>query len=284
MQIIFFNNNFIEVLNKITKLSVMPNYNNENEDNIIPPNGAKYDSIDDKEPIFQNLPQGTIALLAIMILVQLLRIGETDLRNTAAWVDSSSLVAIRLKDFFQNGIGGFGALWPLIGYQFLHGGFFHLTMNSAMLLQVGPISEIGFIPGANLINYKTIPENAFGRRVKLQAAIWFILFFLSCGIFGGLGFYFLNPDSNIMLMGASGSISGVFAGYLWSAFIMAPRGHLVLKPLISSAMVFLFINVGLAAFARSIDAIPIAWESHLFGFIGGLIFYPIFYRLSRITI
>lgn len=234
-----------------------------------------------REPIFKNLPLGTLLILLIIGAIFVVRLGEPEGSNYV-WAAKAALVSGKLTQYLTQGTGGTSELWPLISYQFLHAGIFHMVMNVAMLLQVGPICEIGFIPNANLNNYSNMPKENFATKLKAKAALLFILYFLACGIIAALGFVWFNWDSPIPLVGASGSISGIFAGYLWSAFIMAPRGSQIVRPLAESAIVFLIINVGLAALVRGSDLIAIAWEAHLFGFLAGLALYPLFYRLSRI--
>lgn len=234
-----------------------------------------------REPIFKNLPPGTILILLVIGTIFVARMGEPT-GYMYPWAANAAMVSAKFTLFIENGSGGIKELWPLISYQFLHAGAFHMVMNAAMLLQVGPICEIGFIPHANLNNYANMPKAPFAEKLKAKAAFWFIAYFLVCGIIAALGFVMLNPNSSIPLVGASGAISGVFAGYLWSAFIMAPRGSTILRPLVESAVVFLVINVGLAAIVRGSDLIAIAWEAHLFGFLAGLALYPLFYRASRI--
>ncbi|KAF0109670.1 MAG: rhomboid family protein [Hyphomonadaceae bacterium] len=233
-----------------------------------------------REPIFKNLPIGTILILLVIGAIFVARIGEPE-GGTYVWAANLQLISQKIALYLTEGTGGTNELWTLISYQFLHAGRFHIVMNAAMLLQVGPICEIGFIPHANLNNYANMPRANFAQKLKMKAALLFILYFLACGIIAALGFVWLNSSSSIPLVGASGSISGIFAGYLWSAFIMAPRGSQIVRPLAESAIVFLVINVGLAALVRGSNLIAIAWEAHLFGFLAGLVLYPLFYRLSR---
>lgn len=154
-------------------------------------------------------------------------------------------------------------LTSLVSSQFLHGGQVHLLMNLAMLLQAGPIAEFGL------------------NRNKDEAAR-FMIFFLFCGIFGGLTYCWINPDSMTLAIGASGAISGVFGGFLWAAIGLARPGQAVLRPVLTSGAVFLLINVGLAWIGRVTNFLPIAWECHLGGFVAGLVFYPLFARMGRV--
>lgn len=213
-----------------------------------------------REPIFNQMPIGVAALIALIITAHLIFF----LLDPAAKTNTMAAFALSPALFAQDLAGNdwLSALKMLFGYQFLHGGTLHIVMNLAMLLQAGPIAEAGL-------------------RRNAHSTIRFILLFLLCGVGGGLAFCAFNPGSVGVTIGASGAISGVFAGFLWGAIGLARPGQAMLKPVLASAVVFLLINVGLAALARGFNFVPIAWESHLGGFVAGLILYPIFARLGR---
>lgn len=80
-----------------------------------------------------------------------------------------------------------GMLWQFVTHQFLHGSFFHLLVNMLGLWFAGRILE-------NLLG---------GRR--------FLLFYLSCGIVGGI--FQLVIDPGPILIGASGAVCGVVAAF-----------------------------------------------------------------------
>jgi membrane associated rhomboid family serine protease len=214
-----------------------------------------------REPIFNRMPVG-VALLIGLILVSHLATLLMSNQSLQILESQAGVTPASILSDFQNGRYQV-ALVALIASQFLHGGPLHLVMNLAMLLQSGPIAELGL------------------SRHRHEA-IRFILFFLVCGISGGLTYCWINPDSQITAIGASGAISGVFAGFLWAAIGLAKPGQAMLKPVLTSGAVFLLINVGLAWVGRVTNFLPIAWECHLGGFVAGLIFYPLFARLGRV--
>lgn len=74
--------------------------------------------------------------------------------------------------------------------MFLHGGWFHLISNMVALYIFG--------------------DNVEDRMGHLR----YLVFYLLCGVAAGLTHVFLNPDSPIPIVGASGAISGVLAAYL----------------------------------------------------------------------
>lgn len=82
------------------------------------------------------------------------------------------------------------AVLPLFTSMFLHGGFGHIFGNMWFL----------WIFGDNLEDYLG----------KFQ----YLFFYLATGVVAGLVHGFLNPESNLPTVGASGAISGVLGGYI----------------------------------------------------------------------
>jgi membrane associated rhomboid family serine protease len=212
-----------------------------------------------REPIFKSIPKGVGLLIAVIVAIHVgLQLAGPVATQSA--IERFGASPRLIEDAFRAGDWSqvFGML---IGHQFLHGGTLHLIMNMAMLLQAGPIAEAGL-----------------GRT--RGGAFAFIVFFLLCGIGGGVAYVWANPGSIYPTIGASGAISGVFAGFVWAVIASARPGEAMIKPAVTSALFFLLINVGLAGLARAFDFAAIAWESHLGGFITGLILYPIFFRFK----
>src|SRR5207237_2752013 len=75
--------------------------------------------------------------------------------------------------------------WPILTHQFLHGGWFHILANMWTL----------WIFGDNI-------EDKMGP-------VRFTLFYLLCGTAAGLTHLYVNPDSIVPSVGASGAIAGV---------------------------------------------------------------------------
>ncbi|MBI36091.1 MAG: rhomboid family intramembrane serine protease [Alphaproteobacteria bacterium] len=142
----------------------------------------------------------TISLLAINLFffietINLVRVGfgETLIGYT--------LLPARLfggLDLPLNAQGN-GVLFSLISYQFLHGGWQHLLFNMLFL----------WVFGDNI-------EDKLGHSR-------FILYYLVCGIAGGLLHSLVNPTSLNPTIGASGAIAGILGGYL----LLYPRARLL---------------------------------------------------------
>ncbi len=155
-----------------------------------------------------------------------------------------------------------GKLWEwatIYTSMFSHGDVLHLLGNMLFL----------YLFGNNV-------EDAMGK-------VRFFLFYLTCGTAATLAQGFMAPDSNVPLVGASGAISGVIAGYL----LLYPRANV-------RVFYWLFLFVGtlfIPAWAilglwvvEQIIALPesmktaggVAVMAHLGGFAAGLVLIPFF--------
>jgi membrane associated rhomboid family serine protease len=148
--------------------------------------------------------------------------------------------------------GGLSALaFPppltLLTYMFLHGSVWHLLGNMLFL----------WVFGDNV-------EDALGH-------VRFLLFYLLCGIAGGLLFFATQLHSTAPLIGASGAIAGVVAAYV----MLSPRVHLwvlVLRifplqlPAYWAIGSWIVMNVAFAFL--NLDS-SVAWWAHIGGLIAG---------------
>ena len=144
----------------------------------------------------------------------------------------------------------------LISSLFVHGNWAHALMNAAFILAFGaPVARF------------------FGPR--LDGAVGFFLFYLSCGVLACLGFAALHWGQNVSLLGASGAASG-----LMGAAARLIGGHGRVGPVFSQAVIgmgtgWLIVNI-IMAFAGGM-LIPgagnaaVGWEAHLAGFVVGVV-------------
>jgi membrane associated rhomboid family serine protease len=119
----------------------------------------------------------------------------------------------------------------------------------------------------------------FGDNVEdAMGHFKYLLFYLACGIFGGLMHAWMDPASQIPLIGASGAVAGVIAAYL----VLHPRVRvwvLALKaiPLRISAFfalgIWIAIQIVMVIVARmNPEAMgPTAWWAHIGGLIAGAV-------------
>lgn len=196
----------------------------------------------------RGLPPVTLTLLlAITLAFVLYLIQPAEARR---WIDYD--LAIYPFRYTEPGPYSFAhwyaAAAPLVGHAFLHGGWAHLFMNAIALVQAAPTVEWRLGPWRTLVVF------------AVSAAS------------GALAYILINPSSQMPAVGASGAICGLFAGFFlgvgrhWRQAFHDP-------PLRNGVIVFLVVNVGLAAVARLTGFLPIAWEAHLGGFIGGALAY-----------
>jgi len=150
----------------------------------------------------------------------------------------------------------FSAFYSPVTHMFLHAGWMHLSVNMGMLLAFG----------AGI-------ERALGGRKLL------LLYFAS-GLGGALAQALVYPHTEAPMIGASGAISGLFGGVLMLMYAggMMGQGYKKLLP-------FIFIWVGISVFfgffgMPGIDN-PIAWTTHVGGFVIGMMLYK---PLSRMNI
>jgi len=167
----------------------------------------------------------------------------------------------------------YGIPWPwytLITSMFLHGGFLHLGGNMLYL----------WIFGNNV-------EDAMGHAR-------FAAFYFICGIAAALSEGMMNPHSGLPMLGASGAISGVLAGYVLiypraRITVIIPLGILLYPTKISAFYVvgFWFVLQLLNVVGTTPGGPGTAWWAHVGGFIAGLVLtpmlssFPLFGRYSR---
>jgi membrane associated rhomboid family serine protease len=142
--------------------------------------------------------------------------------------------------------------FTLFSAMFMHGGWLHLIGNMLYL----------WIFGDNV-------ENDMGHGK-------FVIFYLLCGIAATFAQIFIDPQSAIPNLGASGAISGVLAAYL----VLFPRQRVrvLLFRFITSMPAFAVIGIwilfqfisGIGQIAQTEQTGGVAYAAHLGGFLAGL--------------
>jgi membrane associated rhomboid family serine protease len=157
--------------------------------------------------------------------------------------------------------------WPILTYQFLHGGWLHIIANMWTL----------WIFGDNV-------EDRMG-------SVRFAIFYLVCGSIAGLTQLLTNPDSTLPSVGASGAIAGVLGAYL----MFFPMARLIVLfpifffpfffevPAVLYLVLWFFIQLfgGTAALAGPEQVGGIAWWAHVGGFVSGMLLCRLFVRRRR---
>lgn len=152
----------------------------------------------------------------------------------------------------------------LLTSMFVHGGLLHIVSNMVFLLPFG--------------------DNVEDRLGHAR----FLAFYLLCGLAATLGFVAFNAGSSIPLVGASGAIAGVLAGYLTLHFTGIVRGFFVfiIIPIRIHIPAVIFIGYWFllqvlsssASIGQQSSAGGVAFLAHVCGFLAGLILAPLLAR------
>jgi membrane associated rhomboid family serine protease len=206
----------------------------------------------EKPPIFRKgFPTVVLVLTGAIVAVSLVQFNAS--REFEDWM--FSVAAIAGGPSFENVYRPWGDFAPYVLHTFLHGGSFHLMLNMAMLVALGPIIA-----------------QVLGKSV--YASVLFLAFFAVCAIGGGLAqmlWYAIEAQDGIAI-GASSAISGLLpaVGYIRERF----------KGAWSMSVPWIVINVVLAFLGGDIGIMSIAWAAHLGGLAAGFSF-PVFLSLSK---
>jgi membrane associated rhomboid family serine protease len=148
------------------------------------------------------------------------------------------------------------APYTLVTSLFFHSGIAHLVGNMLFL----------YVFGDNI-------EDAMG-------SVFYLLFYLCCGVMAGVAFAYSSPHTITPLVGASGAISGVCAAFL----LLYPRASIFglaagIFPIHAPAWMF----VGTWILLQVIHAFfgeqgNVAWMAHVGGIAAGLVLTPMFKR------
>jgi membrane associated rhomboid family serine protease len=195
------------------------------------------------EPMF-NLPRMTKLLVLVNLGVFLVT------EYFPSWLGDEQLYDLAFISARYSGDMDFGmaALTSPVTHLFLHAGWLHLLMNMGSLLAFG----------AGL-------ERAIGGK-KLLAL------YLASGLVGALLHLLVYPHMQIPMIGASGAVSGLFGGILMMMYYSGGMGTGYRK-----LLPFVLIWVGMAGFFGFFGVPgtdnPIAWTTHIGGFLGGMALY-----------
>jgi membrane associated rhomboid family serine protease len=134
-----------------------------------------------------------------------------------------------------------GQFWRIFTATFLHASILHIGLNMLSLFFIGPAVEL-----------------FYGK--------WrYLLIYLVSGIVGGIASYLMLPQ-DVLLVGASGSIAGVF-GALGAFFIVNRRAlGAAANAMLGQWLFWLLINV-----AFDFSQANIGWQAHLGGLVVGLL-------------
>ncbi|MCX5496930.1 rhomboid family intramembrane serine protease [Kaistia dalseonensis] len=234
-----------------------------------------------REPVF-NLPPVIIATLAVLALVHAVRTYLLTSDQDGWVLVTFAFIPIRITAPQMVGLdwpGGLaGSVWSFVTYAFLHGDWMHYGVNALWLAAFG-----------------TPLARRFGW-------LRFTLFSLAGAAAGAAAHLLLAPHSVVPLVGASAAISAQMAASARFAFSPGARlggglarydadfrPALSIMEMVRDRRVVTFLAVwfvfnllfGLIFVPPGVETGQIAWESHIGGFLAGLLLFPLFDPVSR---
>jgi membrane associated rhomboid family serine protease len=206
-----------------------------------------------RQPMF-NLPRVLIVLIVLNIAAYVLPRLLMDAQSRALLLYSWSFIPARLAVMHDFSIE---ALATFISYQFLHASIDHIAINMLTLAAIG--SAIARILGP----WRTL-----------------VLYF-GTGILAMVVQLAITPGAEQPIVGASGSIAGLFGGFI---IVMARAREMTGKvgrvwPI---AIAWVLISV-VAGFVGGPDGSSIAWIAHIGGFVAGMALMPLLMPAARAT-
>ena len=225
------------------------------------------------QPMF-NAPAVVVGLLGLLIAIHavfavLEWLGQEP--RVTWWGWALAFVPARYYGTVQGIPGGnLSAVTSFVTHTLLHHDIAHLLINGAWLLAFGAM---------------------VARRV---GALRFLALYLGSAIAGALLYIVINGNSDAVMLGASGAISGLFGGafrfffrslelrrdgYSAEETAFVPRmtlTEMATEPRVRSAIIAWVVINFVVAVATPIVGGSIAWEAHLGGFLFGLLTFALF--------
>jgi rhomboid family protein len=205
----------------------------------------------DDNPFTQPIkPVVTWCLIALNLAIFFYETGATQLA-LERMIDTFSLTPAAFTGDMP-ARGWVPAVVTLITYQFFHADIGHIVGNMIFLWVFG--DDI---------------ERALGR-------LRFLVFYLLCGIIGGLVFVFVDPHTRIELIGASGAIAGIVIAYIMLRPCAKITVLLAVIPLRISAywVIGVFVITQLWNLGASSKS-EVAYWCHFGGMLAGGVLFPL---------
>lgn len=205
------------------------------------------------------VPVVTVALIGLCVAVYLYQLSLGRYADERFLLAYGMIPAVLLGDAqLDPRVGAVAPLASLVTSMFVHGGLMHLIGNMVYL----------WVFGNNI-------EDAMGH-------VRYTLFYLLCGVAAAVTQAFIDPDSRIPMVGASGAISGVLGAYL----VLHPQAKVTIFVWLLIFIRFVQLPAGLVlgiwillqvfnAATADPQAGGVAWFAHIGGFFAGLILLPL---------
>ena len=221
------------------------------------PPAGNWTALQRQAPLF-NAPTVVMVVIAVLVAVHVVLAMFDDSWRVFAYY-ALALIPVRWTDPGYPMLEG-SQYWSLGTYMLLHADWMHLLFNSLWLLVFGTAA-------ARYLGT--------GRFLALT---------LIAGVAGGLASLALHWGEEVLVIGASGAVSGLLAAaipLMYGRRIYGGARPLSFTELISSprALLFTAVWLGLTLFSGAagwtgnsfIADGGIAWEAHIGGFVGGLL-------------
>ena len=217
-------------------------------------------------PLWDDIPTKKFPLITVLLIVlnSVVYIYQASLgERFAEFIYSMGLLPFEITHHIDLLPSGPSPIYlTIFSSMFMHGSIVHLLGNMLFL----------WIFGNNVEDY-------LGRKK-------FVIFYLFCGIAAALAQIFINPDSKVPMVGASGAIAGVLGAYL----LLYPRakvttviifGFFIRLIKIPAVVVLGFWIIyqflyGISSLAVRTGEGGVAWFAHIGGFICGVILIKLF--------
>ena len=194
-----------------------------------------------RQPFFKNVPPGVLAVGGLLIAIEvLLQILGSEWRSRAFVLFAFFPIEFSApyKELFpgQN-------LVMFFSYSFLHGNFFHMITNVAILF-------------------------AFGKQIEEQVGlINFILIFISTAIAGSVAYQVIASGNPLPMVGASGGVFGFFGFLQGQDLFYRIKNRLTVLPFLNLVFWLVILHIILILLHPAIIPFQIGWHGHLGGFI-----------------
>jgi membrane associated rhomboid family serine protease len=201
----------------------------------------------------------------------MLPIGDDNSSRRTTPVVTYLLILLNVLFFLVELVSGdaFIMRWSFVPSRFLAnlGGDF-LTLFTSMFMHAGWVHL-----GGNMLYLWIFGDNVEDRF----GHVWFLIFYLLCGLAATGAQLFFSLHSNIPNLGASGAIAGVLGAYILlfpNARVSVLQGQGVIPVSALLVIGFWFILQlfsGIGSIASSLDTGGVAYMAHIGGFVAGFL-------------
>ena len=198
-----------------------------------------------REPFFNDVPPGVLAVGSLIVVIEiLLQVLGLEWRSAAFLLFAFFPIEFNTpyKELF------FGQNFTMFfSYSLLHGNFFHMIVNVAILF-------------------------ALGKQIEEQVGmINFILIFVSTAVIGAVAYQILASENPAPMVGASGGVFGFFGFLKGKELFFRLKNNLTILPFLNLVFGLVVLHIVLILLHPSIIPFEIGWHGHLGGFVFGVL-------------